>query len=351
MAHPSVVDDTRVRAHPWMPMSPCGPPCLEEDVDRVGRCRRWLRLVAGTVSVLLACLSGPVLVVTRGRVRDGIARVVVRQVLRGFGVRLVVTGRGDLAESRGRGALVVHNHVSWLDALAVNAVRPMRSLAKVQIASWPVVGRIVRRAGTVFVDRERLSRLPDTVAELASALRDGSLVAVSGEGTTWCGRQSGPFVPAPFQAAIDAGVPVRPLALRFRVTGHSGRPTASGAGVATTQPAFVGTETLLSSMARVAAVRGLVVEAVVCPEIAPGAAPDRRALAARAEHAVLSALHRSQVSLGTDDLSRSRSDDADGARSHLGDDDGAVVAGQRVVPALVRAAGPQGGRGGQGGSG
>jgi 1-acyl-sn-glycerol-3-phosphate acyltransferase len=172
--------------------------------------------------------------------------------------------------------LVVNNHMSWLDIVAVNAVRPMRAVAKKDIASWPVLGWLVSAARSVYVDRENIRSLPGTVAALADTLRTGSMVNVTPEGTTWCGLTHGRFRPALFQAAIDGGVPVLPVALRFR-TKDGGRTTA---------PAFVGDETIVDSVRRTARLGGLVLEVHVRNEIAPGRAADRRALAALAERAV-----------------------------------------------------------------
>ena len=263
-------------SHAWMPISPCGDGCLTPGAPTVGSLRRAVRFTAAISVVLLAFAALPVLFVPR--FRNGLARLVFRGILRAFGVRLVVCG--ERLDGGGRGALVVNNHISWLDIVAVNAVRPMRALAKKEIAGWPVLGTLVARGGSIFLDRERLSTLPSTVAGLAAALRAGSLVNVSPEGTTWCGLAAGRFRPAAFQAAIDAGVPVRPLALRYRMAD----------GRETTQPAFIGPESLIDSLKRVAALRGLVVEVTVCGEIAPGRARDRRELAGIAEAAVQAAL-------------------------------------------------------------
>ncbi|WAL64376.1 lysophospholipid acyltransferase family protein [Amycolatopsis cynarae] len=267
-------------SHAWMPASPCGDGCLTTGAPTVSPVRRLLRCVAAAAAVLLAFLVVPLLLVTRGRVRESLVRLVFRSVLRAFGVRLVVHGGEELAAVDGRGALVVNNHISWLDIIAVNAVRPMRALAKREIADWPVLGTLVARGGSIFLDRERLSTLPATIAELAVALRSGSLVNVTPEGTTWCGLASGRFATAAFQAAIDGGVPVRPIALRYRLAD----------GRETTQPAFIGPESLIDSLRRVVRLRGLVLEMTVCEEIAPGRAADRRELAALAESAVHSAL-------------------------------------------------------------
>ncbi|MFC4004699.1 lysophospholipid acyltransferase family protein [Prauserella oleivorans] len=265
--------------HGWMPVSPCGDGCLQPGAPTVAFPRRVARLCGAAAVVVLALGIAPLLTVLPGRQR--LVRLVFRGLLAALGVRLVVHGELD---GTGRGALVVTNHISFLDIIGVNAVRPMRALAKREIAGWPVLGGLVSRAGTVFVDRERLSTLPGTVAELAAALRSGSLVNVTPEGTTWCGLASGRFRPAAFQAAIDGGVPVRPLALRYLAGGRE-----------TTQPAFIGPESLIASLRRVVRLRGLVLEVHVCPEIAPGRAADRRKLAALAEAAVRSALGTAAV--------------------------------------------------------
>ncbi|MGQ0839793.1 lysophospholipid acyltransferase family protein [Actinokineospora sp.] len=269
-------------AHAWMPTSPCGSSCLTGDEPTVGRTRAAARLTGAVGVVLVAVLAVPLMPLI-GRVgRELLAKGIFRGVLRAFGVRLAVTGGTALRTVRGRGALVATNHVSWLDIAAVNAVRPMRALGKLDIRSWPVLGRVVAAAGTVFLDRENLRSLPDAMATLSDVLRSGSLVYVCPEGTTWCGQGVGRFRHAVFQAAIDGGVPVRPVALRFRMAD----------GRETTAPAFIGEETIIDSVRRVARLRGLVLEVHVLDELAPGRAADRRELAALTEAAVNSALDR-----------------------------------------------------------
>lgn len=272
-------------SHGWMPTSPCGPGCLAGDEPLVGRWHARGRLLAA-VGVLLSALAvAPVVPLLRRSARERVVRWVFGSTLRAFGVRLAVFGAKDFGSVSGRGGLVVNNHISWLDIIAINAVRPMRALAKREIAEWPVLGRLVSAAGTVYVDRERLRTLPNTVAELAEVMRSGSMVNATPEGTSWCGRASGRFRTAVFQAAIDGGVPVVPIALRFRMSD----------GRETTAPAFIGEETLLDSVRRVARLRGLVMEMHVLDELAPGRAADRHELAALAEAAINSTLIRDRV--------------------------------------------------------
>jgi len=268
-------------AHPWMPASPCGPGCVAVRMPTVGRIRRAARLTRAVLVLLSSVLVAPLLVVLPAKAREVLVRLVFRGVLHAFGACVEVHGETMEPQDGHRGGLVVDNHVSWLDIVVINAVRPMRSVAKKEIASWPVVGALASRAGSVYLDRESLRALPDTVAELAGALRGGSLVNVCPEGTTWCGLGLGRFRPALFQAAIDGGVPVRPIALRYRVAG----------GGPTTWPAFIGDETLIDSVRRVATLRGLVIDVHVLPEIAPGRAADRHELAALAEAAIRDTLY------------------------------------------------------------
>ncbi|NUP64995.1 MAG: 1-acyl-sn-glycerol-3-phosphate acyltransferase, partial [Nonomuraea sp.] len=200
--------------------------------------------LAGLPVALAACH-------VRADVRAEITRAWARLLLHALGLRLeIVTPDARPSEANpGAGALVVANHISWLDPLVIAAAVPSRPLAKHEIARWPVVRTLAAGSGALFIDRERLSALPDAVATVAGALRAGDTVVAFPEGTTWCGRGMGSFRPAVFQAAIDAGATVRPATLRYR----EGELTS-------TRACYVGEDSLLASVLRVAATRRLVVE-------------------------------------------------------------------------------------------
>jgi 1-acyl-sn-glycerol-3-phosphate acyltransferase len=242
----------------WVPVGPCTVySCVSPPAETAGPARRAVRLL-GAVVVVLAGL--PWALAARhigGARRTAMTMAWARAFLRVLGVRLEVRqGPGTPPGS----ALLVANHISWLDPLVIAATVPCRTLAKREIAGWPVIRSLATGGGAIFIDRDRLSTLPATVAEITDALRDGHSVAAFPEGTTWCGRGMGPFRPAVFQAAIDAGVPVRPIALRF----------LDGNGDPATGAAFVGDDTLIASLGRVVATRGLVVEVTLLPAIAGG---------------------------------------------------------------------------------
>jgi 1-acyl-sn-glycerol-3-phosphate acyltransferase len=174
------------------------------------------------------------------------------------------------------GMLLVGNHISWLDPLVIAAITPTRLLAKSEIAEWPLIGMLTASGGALFIHRERLSALPQAIEDVATALRNGDSVVAFPEGTTWCGREMGPFRPAVFQAAIDAGVPVRPMALRYR----EGEELSTG-------PCYVGDDSLVASILRVVAIRHLVAEVTFFPGVrlphGVGSRRARRTLARIAE--------------------------------------------------------------------
>ncbi|MEJ2867031.1 lysophospholipid acyltransferase family protein [Actinomycetospora sp. OC33-EN08] len=270
----------------WFPTSPCTPTCLPTPAPDDGwvRLRRRVRTVARLSALAVVLLAGvPVaaLAPLLGPARLGRAQALwCGRLLAAAGVRVVVTGPRPAP-----GSLVVANHVSWLDVLALNRVAPVRMLAKTEVRDWPLIGPMAARAGTVFLDRDRLRALPDAVAAVAGALRTDSTVGVFAEGTTRCGRDLGRFRPAAFQAAVDAGAPVVPVALAYAAA--DGTPDASAA--------FVGDDDLMSSLIRVAAAPRTVLTVRVLPSWtpvadAPRTEPERRRCARRAAAAVTAAL-------------------------------------------------------------
>lgn len=252
----------------WLPTAPCTPAaCVEPTRSATAVPRAVLRLTG----VALLVLAGIALSPLGGRIPAGLVGRWCRAIVRAAGVQVRLTG----AAAPAGGLLLVANHISWLDVPLLAAVRPARMLAKTEIRQWPVAGALAARGGVLFIERDRLRALPQTVARVTRALRAGDAVAVFPEGSTWCGRAQGRFHRAVFQAALDAGVPVQPVRLDYRIAG----------GATGTAAAFVGEDTLPASLWRVACARGLVAEVTVLPEIPPGAHRDRRALAHAAEPA------------------------------------------------------------------
>ena len=186
------------------------------------------------------------------------------KMLRVMGIGLQV--EGTPAEG---GTLLVANHISWLDIVAVHAVCPhARFVSKADVKSWPLLSRLVDAGGTLYLERERKRDALRVVHTVAQALKDGDMVAVFPEGTTSDGRGLLPFHANLLQAAIATCTPVQPVALRFSDSSH---PVSRAVE-------FVGDTTLVQSLWRVARGDGVIARMALLPPRASALA-DRRALA------------------------------------------------------------------------
>jgi 1-acyl-sn-glycerol-3-phosphate acyltransferase len=175
--------------------------------------------------------------------------------------------------------LVVCNHVSWVDTVALRAVLPCGFVAKRSLRGWPVVGRLIALTGGVFVHRERPHDLPRALDEVISRIRCGTSVCLFSEATTTVGEAVAPFFPSAFEWAARDGAYVLPVALRYFEDGHPSRAAA-----------WVGDEAFLPSLLRIARARRLSVRVIVGQPLRPHADRARAALAARAEVAALAGL-------------------------------------------------------------
>ena len=186
------------------------------------------------------------------------------QMLRCLGVEVRVTG-----EPQPGAVLMVANHVSWLDIPALHASSPRtRFVSKSAIAHWPLLGRLARAGGTLFIERERKRDALRVVHEVADSLRKHDAVAVFPEGTTGAGHEVLPFHANLLQAAITTGTVIQPIVLRYS---EPGLPVSVAAQ-------YINDTTLAESVMKVCRARGMVVDVrFLAPE--PAGELDRRTLA------------------------------------------------------------------------
>ncbi len=185
-------------------------------------------------------------------------------LVRVMGLTLKVSGT-----ARPGATLMVANHISWLDIAAIHAAAPhARFVSKADVLRWPLLGWLIRNAGTLFIERERKRDAVRVVHAVAQALQSGETVAVFPEGTTGLGHELLPFHANLLQAAVSTGTPVQPVLLRFD----------GPQGPFDQAVTFIGETTLLQSIWRIASARGLSVRVELLPAVATPHA-DRRALA------------------------------------------------------------------------
>lgn len=147
--------------------------------------------------------------------RDGIAgraerlQSVCAEIARIHELRLGVRGAFPT-----RPVVIVTNHVSYLDALAVAAILPVAPIAKSEVAAWPMIGTAADQLGVIFVERDAPASRVRALLRARAALRAGVSVLNFPEGTTTDGTQLLPFQRGIFGLARLAGVPVVPIAIR-----------------------------------------------------------------------------------------------------------------------------------------
>ncbi|HEY2257497.1 MAG TPA: lysophospholipid acyltransferase family protein [Variovorax sp.] len=152
-----------------------------------------------------------------------------------MGIRLQVLG----SPAPNGPVLIVCNHLSWLDILCIHAARHVRFVSKSVVRQWPLIGPLSTAAGTLYIERERPRDAMRVVHHMTEALRAGDVIAVFPEGTTSDGRGVLPFHANLLQAALSAGAPVQPAALRFG---------DASTGEENSAPRYVGDDLLLASV-------------------------------------------------------------------------------------------------------
>lgn len=233
------------------------------------------RLLAHLVAGLFTCALVFPLTDDAGRERR-IRRWSAR-LLAICGVTLRIKHNGNAGELPH--ALIVANHVSWLDIFVLNSMQPCRFVAKSDIRGWPLIGWLCEQAGTIFIARGRQRDVRRIYEGLVSGLLAGERVAFFPEGTTAPQGTILPFHANLFEAAIEARVPVQPCALRY--LDDAGRPHAAAD--------FVGDMTLVQSIAVILRSGGMTAECMLLEPIATDGL-HRRSLAADAHKTIANAL-------------------------------------------------------------
>ncbi len=131
------------------------------------------------------------------------------EIARSHGLAIRVSGEWPIGP-----AVIVANHLSYLDAIAIAAVLPCAPIAKSEVASWPIIGAAGRELGVIFVERDSVASRARALRRALVALRAGVPIVNFPEGTTTDGTTLLPFQRGSFGLARLAKVPIIPVALR-----------------------------------------------------------------------------------------------------------------------------------------
>lgn len=111
--------------------------------------------------------------------------------------------------------VVVSNHRSIVDIPLVLELFGGELLARGDMADWPIMGRLAREAGTLFVDRSNPTSGAAALRRVGERLKIGRSVAIFPEGTTYAGDEVREFHAGAFLAAAKARAPVLPVGLAY----------------------------------------------------------------------------------------------------------------------------------------
>lgn len=239
----------------------------------------WLRKTALVLHLLRGLLTCALLFPWLGvRSREWHIRRWSRRLLRICGVEVEVVDATGVAQpgAARQGAMVVSNHISWLDIYVIHSWQPVRFVAKSEIRSWPLVGWLCEKTGTIFIERGRKRDAHRVLHDITDVMLQGDLVGVFPEGTTTDGTSVLPFHANLMQAPISGGLPVQPVGLNY-LDAATGLPTLAAA--------YIGDTTLLQSLEAVLRAPRIKARLVIGPALVP-ASGDRRELAGAAREVV-----------------------------------------------------------------
>ena len=182
-------------------------------VDRAGSVA-FTGYIVALLAVTLPVLWGLLLVTPHGRTANRLTRAWSRIALVLGGCRVHVKGRENLRDLGT--AVLVANHASYLDTIVLMAVLPVefRFLAKRRLASYPIIGTVIRKVGHLTIERVDLSQQVAGAARIVDALRQGTSLFIFPEGTFVRAPGLLPFRLGAFRAAVEAVRPVAPIAIR-----------------------------------------------------------------------------------------------------------------------------------------
>jgi len=153
---------------------------------------------------------------TRARVHGWSFRSWSRSLCRLFGVRVRVEGAAPKAPF-----VLVSNHVSYLDILALGTELRCVFVAKAEIDGWPLFGAMCRSVRTIFIDRKVKRKLPAVLEQIEATLAAGQGIVIFAEGTSGAGHVVLPFRSSLLELPARLGRPVHWAALGYRVIGDA----------------------------------------------------------------------------------------------------------------------------------
>jgi len=214
---------------------------------------KTLKIILHILFVIPLCF---LILISTKRQQEKMIQFWCKRLLSIFEIKVQVQGLNNFLSNQ-KQYLMVANHISWIDIIVIQSVKPSIFVAKSDVASWPLFGWVAQMTGTIFIKREKVSDIKKALKKMKRRLMKRS-VCIFPEGTSTNGRYLLPFKSNLFQASIDTNKSILPLCLRYKQK-----------SVYSDKPAFVDDMSLVDSIMKIKNENDISVEVDVLQPIRP----------------------------------------------------------------------------------
>jgi len=171
---------------------------------------KTLKIILHILLAIPLCL---IILISPKKQQERIIQFWCKKLLSIFDIRVEVSGLDYHLRSQKK-YLIVSNHISWMDIIVIQSIKPSIFVAKSDVASWPLFGWVAQMTGTIFIKRDKVSDIKKALKKIKRRLVKRS-VCIFPEGTSTNGRYVLPFKSNLFQSSIDTNKSILPLCLRY----------------------------------------------------------------------------------------------------------------------------------------
>ena len=214
---------------------------------------KTLKIILHILFVIPLCVF---ILISTKRQQEKIIQFWCKRLLSIFEIKVEVQGLDSFLSNQ-KQYLMVANHISWMDIIVIQSIKPSIFVAKSDVASWPLFGWVAQMTGTIFIKREKVSDIKKALKKMKRRLIKRS-VCIFPEGTSTNGRYLLTFKSNLFQSSIDTHKSILPLCLRYKQK-----------GMYSDKVAFIGDMSLVDSIMKIKKEIDISVEVEVLQPIRP----------------------------------------------------------------------------------
>ena len=127
-----------------------------------------------------------------------------------FGLKIKLRGKKNNDAS-----VFVSNHVSFLDIIALNSELPVSFIAKSEIESWPIIGHLASKTGTIFIKRGEKQSSDKIMPHIKNHLASGNKILFFPEGRIGDGISVKKFHSKLFYSVSKLEIKIQPISIRY----------------------------------------------------------------------------------------------------------------------------------------